>query len=240
MSTENGANIGGDVDTGGGNFVGRDQFIQNIVVVGQFLDYAGIQNIISKPSVESVDFSKISDELIKDIKEQIPSDLATSLAFTGQIIKKFLEGRLQGKPFATVGTRDALVDLAQVVGKHLVDLNYWNTYCEVFKVFENGEDQYHDGIPLPLTENLIKVKFQNQPSFSRLHIGREEKYRENRFFFTQKGPLFVGNVRINTGDLSNPVCRVFMAGIVVDLIRLHSLSYTDTQFWNSVSKLLGI
>jgi hypothetical protein len=86
MSTENGANVGGDVDTGGGNFIGRDQFIQNITVIAQFLDYSGIQKILPISSGASDELKIIKDVVIKYISEQFPSDLSVSLAFAGYII----------------------------------------------------------------------------------------------------------------------------------------------------------
>jgi len=263
MNTENGANVGGDIDTGGGNFIGRDQFIQNIIVVGQFLDYAGIKKIISEPSVESVDFSKISDELIKAIKEQIPSDLATSLAFTGEIIKDFLQVRWKDKPFAIVGTRQAMGDLAQIIGKHLTDSNYWGEYSISIRGFEGERylpEQAHSALGLPLTSKLFTDTFPDNRHLFNFYLVE---------VFTVLGSLtskinfsktydfaFIDRVeqlnkpiqkmeytevrRIMSVPLSNAQFRVVMAGVVLDLIRLQSLSSSDSQFWDAITKLLGI
>lgn len=167
MSTENGANIGGDVDTGGGNFIGRDHvtqnIINNIVVVSEFLNYSGVMELIKDIPSDAGRIDSISNQLIKDITENQPSDLSTSLSFTGQIIKDFLKIRLKDKPFALVGTRQAMDDLAEVIGSHLANLNYWDEYSvNIDHLLPGGYDPEMTsltGINLPLTTKLFKDTF---------------------------------------------------------------------------------
>jgi hypothetical protein len=267
MSPENGANVGGDVDTGGGNFVGRDQLIQNIVIVGQFLDYTGIRKLIPDLSSqkEFAILNNISEGLIEKVHEQYPSDLATSLAFVGYIMKDFLSARLQVEPFTIVNTRVTMDLLAKAVGENLYKLGYWSVFQKEFK---DSNSQFHHGrmttvIPLISTTDLLLQNTRGGEKVPTFFLERTESSsfaRESETLLVDYH--FTEDIVIQTTSLdysvethgmeigirdcllvenfTGPETRIFWAGVIVDLIRLHSIAHADNQFWQSVAKLLKV
>jgi len=101
-----GVDIEGSVSAKG-DIVGRDKTIQNILVVGQFLDYAQVEGLIPKLA-ETPDLESISKAFEKTFGERLGTDLAHATAATGEILKGFLVKMMPSQPFEALPFRDIL------------------------------------------------------------------------------------------------------------------------------------
>ena len=233
MTTINGANIDGNLDTGGGSFIGHDQVIQNIIIVGRLLDLASIEGLLPKALVENRDFESISQALEK----QIPADFSTSLVFVGEILGDLLKKYLPESPHGALNLKAFTAELARQVGQKLWALNYFEVFGIEKRVSQLNSAglSYAKAIELSSTFNLCgKFKvFEDQPCF----LVKLKNYEQ--YFFAWINRPSGSPEEINLAGFSNQQLRVFITGVVLDLIRLHMAASPDADFIRSIIDFLG-
>jgi hypothetical protein len=109
---------------------GRD-VVQNIVFVGQILDFAKIEGLIPPPEpINQTDILDISATLDRSIKNRLGEDLINATSIVGEILRPAFEplmalGDLKVFPF-----RRILPDLSRSLFTSLDDSGLWETFCQ--------------------------------------------------------------------------------------------------------------
>jgi len=141
-----------------------------------------------------------------------------------------------------VGAKNALDDLGDVIGNRLTELGYWGTYDQPLK-YESKSGLRLDcrAILLPLTKKLLDEKCEDLPLSGGFYLVKipSTYYAQGPVFFGHEYKVN-GKLIRNIEELDNKVCTVFMAGVIMDLLVMHSAAYKDMQFWNNISELLRI
>jgi len=112
----------------GRDVVGRDKLIQNIIVVGQFLDFAKVQELIPNPS-EVPNPVAIVENLERALTERLDVNLTKAIYITGELLRDLLSTWAPQQPFAAIRFRVLIPSLATHLGRKLVELNYWEAFC---------------------------------------------------------------------------------------------------------------
>lgn len=206
-----GVNVNGSV-AAQGDLVGRDKIIQNIVLVGQFLDFAKVEGLIPKPSTPA-DFESVSAAFEATFNQRLDGNLARATAFAGEILSKVIQKKwISGSalPF-----RDILSEVPYIVSSKLDELHYWDSF----------RDSSHI-VWLHSLNLLWKKHFKINVLYG---IGSHYWYVKRK----------EGYGMISVHEITNEQFRVIMAGLVIDLIRLHSIALDDIKFWEGLVDLLG-
>lgn len=258
MTTNSGANIDGNIDTGGGSFIGRDN-IQNIIVVGQLLELAEIQKLIPGPSPETGQLAGITEALEKVFSQRQSADLSKAIAFAGYVLKDFLASRAPKNEFEAVDLRELLKGIDQHIGQKLIALRYWDRNCTLYQAWASEapvrppQKSTANLIEFTATMDLLKKYSSIDRDASIALVNRRDLVnRSNKaqvadsFAFMikrrEKGGAYIGKKRVAemmTGDLPLDQCRLLLIGIVVDLVRLHAESLPDKHFFQNLVNSLG-
>ncbi len=203
--------------------IGRDQVIQNIVLVGQFLDFAQVEGLIPKPRIPT-DFTSISEAFEKTFAQRLEGDLVKGIAFAGEVLK---DGIAKWKPkssFSALNRPQIINDIPIVLGKNFENYDYWPAFS---------------------TNNIIWF-FSAQMLWAN-HFNVDKK--KCLFGIWRYGPGDYRFLKSVDGDLKNgdyyvgnqfsvEEFRVFLVGLVIDLIRLYSLASDDRIFWEGFVNLI--
>lgn len=259
--TNSGANIDGNIDTGGGSFIGRDN-IQNIIVVGQLLELAEIQKLFPQPSPETSQLTNVAEALEKVFSQRQSAELSKSIAFAGYVLKDFLASRAPKNEFETVNFQDLLKGIDEHIGRKLVALKYWEKYCQPYNKWA-FEPLLHDSrraedrvIEFTATMDLFmkygvidddtSIALVNSPGNRALTFTSLQMV--GKFVFFMKQPKMIGSTvlsykevnELQAANLTPDQSRLFLIGIVVDLVRLYALSLPDTRFFQNLVDSLGL
>ncbi|MBE7436139.1 MAG: hypothetical protein HS100_19645 [Anaerolineales bacterium] len=202
--------------------IGRDQVIQNIVLVGQFLDFAQVEGLIPKPRIPT-DFSSISDAFEKTFAQRLEGDLVRGIVFASEILKAGFKEWNPRSPFSALNRRKIIDQIPKVVVSGLVKLDYWDSFAE-----SESEILYLYSL------QLLWVK----------HFKTEKK--ESLFGLSADYEIVQGVTRNYSLTYTDPEIdfsrpeefRVFLVGLVIDLIRLYSLASDDKLFWEGFVNLV--
>jgi len=233
-NTNGGASVGGDVNPQG-DFVCRDQTIHNIVIVGRLLEFAQVEGLF--PQIKDNDFSSIAEAIEGALNNRLEGDLADAVAFAGEILSEFIKESIvtyTGKPIPLAELVSNLIDH---VGHKLKENGYWEAYSETMNIPE-----YSRGILLEVVTMLYRKNFGNAV----LHFGIASTNHVNskgnfiHFHFVMATTIFTGfQYRIIYPEGYNAkVLRIFIAGIVLDLIRLYSDNIISAQLLRELSDFL--
>ncbi len=250
VNTGGGAEVSGDVNTGGGDFVGRDKIIQNIVIVGQLLDYAEMRKLL--PDLPDIPHFESIDAAFEATFERPARDgLDRATAVAGEMMKDVLAKWEPSGPFSAIPYRRLLREIAPDIVKKLQQLNYWETFYEtVYRIDVLGSGIFVRGqvIWLPSLGDLWSK-----------HVGLETKMLfgiAEIEYQSAKIPVFVVKCedKIETawsvdvlvsadrnscfGRMGSAEFQVFITGLIIDLIRLSSSVLSDRQFWNRINDWL--
>src|SRR5215210_1927192 len=95
-NTGGGAAVQGDVNAGR-DVVGRDQTINNIVVVGNFLRFAQGEGLFPKIQ-EAKDFTSVTEAIESVFGSDLNSNLAGATVFAGNILEDFVSKQIAKDP----------------------------------------------------------------------------------------------------------------------------------------------
>jgi len=213
---------------------GRDQIIHNLVLVGQFLDFTKIEGLIPKSSTPT-DFSSVVDAFEKTFSSRVDTDLAQSAVFAGEILKDAIAKWTPKTPFQVLPIRDILGDIPKVVVQKLEKLNYWNAY------YEKGENTSYTYMRLHSLSLLWNKHFKEEKVFGILRYTSSTTYY---YFVYRNGKandsIDWNNISyIDSSTITYEKFRVIMAGLVIDLMRLHTVGADDVKFWNGIVGLIS-
>lgn len=234
--------------------VGRDQVIHNLVLVGQFLDFAKIEGLIPKASTPS-DFSTIGDAFEKTFDQRLGGDLAQATALAGNILAGVMLRYVPKQQPMALPVRTIISESPDLLFRKLSETGFWNTFYEVARVSMDGSRAYSEAEVLWLYSHQILWK----KYFNKNELFGIAKYRNSSDAFLCKIPSewqssssLSDNWRkesIRTKQYANMVLidsvnyeqfRITMAGLTIDLIRMCSITSNDIQFWQGLISLMKI
>lgn len=255
INISEGASIGGNVDSGGGKVVGRDDnsIINNIVIVGRFLEFAQIEELL--PRLEHKQgFASIVDAIEGNIASRLDDDLADAVAWVGAILGEFLKDWIMRNNLSDVDVPISLASLLQQlivhVGEELKDNGYWREWHEpqIKMIFDevHGHVVITDEILwLDTTTKLFNHYWRN--SVKRIGIFKNDtsywqiddwQDYENPVYRLTTEPVAAQKVSLNSlaqGNFTSSQLRIIIAGIVLDLIRIKSDNTISAQFLQSLA-----
>lgn len=210
--------------------VGRDQIIHNLVLVGQFLDFTKIEGLIPKSSAPA-DFNTIVDAFEKTFSTRVETDLAQSVVFAGEVLKDAIKTWSPTLPFQALPIRDILHQVPTIIANKLVKLNYWNAYHESGDTFTY--------MRLQSLSLLWNKHFHEELVFAIAYTGDRQSflvYVENKI----NAPIYWNtNNGLDVDSITYEKFRVIMAGLIIDLMRIHSIGVDDVKFWNGIVGLIS-
>jgi hypothetical protein len=239
INTSGGSYIGGDVESGR-DVIGRDQIIQNILVVGQFLDFAKVSDLLPQPG-EITSFDQISTAFEDTFGDEAGQDLAYATSFAGEILKDLVLGLRPADPFAAFPYNQMLEEIAPGIIDKLQSLGHWDVFSsplddELAKLLRFTISSNPRILWLVSMEQLWENRFSHESRFGLLE-GREyyssKESKEMVFFGSQS----MGKVQ--NYDWRQEYLRTIFTGVVIDLVRIGSLHSSDKQFWERLVKFLG-
>jgi len=227
----------GDVEGGirDAQIAGRD-IINNIVVVGQFLNFAQIEGLLPE-GCPAPDLSALAGNLEGTLRDQLGDRMTDAVAGVGEMLGDVLSAWKPARPGAAFPFKRMLPALASTLLQKLRELDYWDTFTEV-----GFSARFQTRYRVLWLESLNQLWQKN--GFGDDEFGLVEMMGEGTFV-----------LRAPNGDISlayypnephlgkfaamrNDQFRVFLAGLVIDLLRLASTAADDVQFWQNVTDLL--
>ena len=109
--------------------IGRDQVIQNIVLVGQFLDFAQVEGLIPKPRIPT-NFISISEAFEKTFAQRLEGDLVKGIAFAGEVLVNGITKWKPANSFSALNRPQILYDIPYVLGKSFETYDHWPAFAE--------------------------------------------------------------------------------------------------------------
>jgi hypothetical protein len=229
---------------------GKDQIIQNIVLVGQFLDFAKVEGLIPKPTPHA-NFDTLINAFEQTFSARLGSDLAYATATTGEILKEIIAKWTPQDKFAALPLKSIIDSFPGDLYQALSKRNYWNAFYEnihyYWAKYDSGDCQ---SIRLYSLEILWEKHFGTKFEFrivkgyrdenASLGIGETRKASWEPSFIFSGARTYTTYERFDTYTMTYEQFRVLIAGMVIDLIRLSSIASTDVNFWKSIASLLEI
>lgn len=210
--------------------IGGNQVIQNIVLVGQFLDLAQVQNLLPK-HVALSNTKSIADAFEKEFNQRFTPELAQSTAETGQILVPILRKWAPKNDFFAVPLDEVLNDLVEGVGVYFSDRNYWQVYSKKTRIFDSSL-----GVNVDL--NFIILEAVNL-------IYKNQKKTQKKFtvgFTTPKVVKIYDHIsdviQVEFSELPYDELQLFLSGIILDTIRLCSATTNHAKFWRDIVNIL--
>ena len=255
-----GAHVTGSVTTHR-DFVGRDKVIHNIIVVGQVLDLVRVEGLIPELS-DLPDFQNISEAFEATFRDRLGTELAEATAAVGEILGEALVNWMPSKPSAALPYKRILRDLPPMLVTKLKELGYWDVFCEpvpgkwsIHLVQEldsprqipatveaiwlsslqalwkkhRKEDKLYGIAEKTVTGSLATARLRPIPNI------RIERYEQTFIIRQDKKTTEAYNDLANIGHED---FRLFMLGLVIDLIRLASAASSNIKFWEGLIDLL--
>lgn len=242
-NTSGGASIDGNVDAN--EFVGRDKTtINNIIVVGRFLEFAQIEGLLPKLEQEQ-NFASIVEAIESNVRNKLNDDLADAVAWTGEILGELLskwEVEDVHKPLMTADMLDALV---VHVGEKLMQNDYWDAFGTYISY--QGAAYQDFVLPLEITTMLYEKNIRPTADADTEHLyiaipkpprGSTKKQTAkyvlaSKEFYDSGGQSELQN--ISPHRLDHKARHLIIAGIILDLIRIKSENTISVQFLQSLA-----
>ena len=220
IDTAGGAHIAGGV-AAGRDFVGRD-FIQNIVVVGELLDFAQIEGLL--PEVSEIPlYEDIGAAIEELLGSREAGDFSEIIAYVGSIMKDFVP-YLKGPNVMTPVRYDLVINnaLPEILGQRLLEEGYWSMYRSRSK-----SKQFFLDLP---TLTRVYNRFSEKEIYQ---AGLFKKETSFYFGYLAKSGKRIFKFKIDRRDVQ--AVSIFIVGILLDLIRLVSDVYRNNRY---IDKLL--
>ncbi len=234
--------------------IGRDQVIHNLVLVGQFLDFAKVEGLIPK-AVAPSDFSTIIDAFERTFDQRLGSDLAQATASAGVILSGVMLKYVPKQQPAALPSRTILLEVPNVLFQKFVQLGFWNTFYEPSYVSYRPNNNYEptEVVWLYSHQMLWKKYFKRNELFG---IAKPRNNKERGAFLCTIPLKWQASTNsdwlresittkqyaeeVSIDDVNYEQFRIMMAGLTVDLIRMCSIASTDIQFWQGLISLMNI
>ena len=234
-NTSGGANVDGNVNVKNGDAVLRDKNIYYITVVGNLLSWAQVEGLF--PQIKGNDFTSVVDAVEGALNTRLKGDLVNATAFAGEILSDFVNESLikyAGKP---IPLSEFVTTLIDNIGYKLKANSYWEAYLE--KTF------FRKGTSELLKLDTLTMLYSKKIGGAAFRFGIIEfsiSTTQPRFRLVRATFLPYSN-KYTSYDICSPqeykadVLRIFITGIVLDLIRIYSDNTISVQFLNELSNL---
>jgi hypothetical protein len=247
-----GIDINGDVDAKG-DLVGRDKIIHNIVIVGQMLDLASIEGLLPKNS-DLPDFQTIAAAFESTFNSSAKVELANAAAAAGEILKPILSEWMPKTLAGAMPYKIILPRLAESLFEKLKRLKYWDAFHEDIPSQEWPGDEHANFkylhikvIWLDSLSSLWKKHYQKYNEMPRFGIIDLAYMADGHRFEGEQGFVahYPSETRIKPLDsnyfmkFGSEEFRLFMSGLVLDLIRLVTLAQPDVKFMQGLMDSLA-
>lgn len=239
INTGGGSYIGGDVESGR-DVIGRDQIIQNILVVRQFLDFAKLSDLLPQLDLP-IDYEQVSVAFEDAFGDEAGQELAYATSFAGEILRDLVSELRPKDQFAAFPYSKMLDDLAPAVIDRLHFLGHWDVNStplddELAKLLRFTISSKPRILWLTSLEQLWENRYSYESRFGFLE-GKEYYSSKNSRAMVFFGPENSG--KIEDHDWGQDYLHTIFAGVVIDLVRIGSLHLSDKQFWARLVEFLG-
>ena len=236
-------NVGGDIHHA--EIAGRD-IVKNIIVVGRFLDFAKVEDLLP-PEDALPNLSAMSADIDQALREHLGSGLAEATAITGDLLNDILRKWQPKRASAAFHFRRMLPEIAPNLIKQLKALDYWDTFTETG--FSSAYAGAYRVLWLDALNQLWAKRRAESKIFGLAEISLQDAANaESRMAFVTRPNLEYPDIKIahnpdepHLGEfakMSSRSFRIFMAGLVIDLMRLASDAAKDTKFWRELVEYL--
>lgn len=118
--------------------------IQNIVIVGRFLDFAQSEGLIPETAV-CANFKNVTSALEKTFDKPLGNELSSATATVGKMLEDVLSILTPNEPFTIITYRDLIRRIPELVIPKLRDYGYWDPFYEfVERVTIHWEERSED------------------------------------------------------------------------------------------------
>ncbi len=242
-SAVNIGDVGGDIHHA--EIAGRD-IVKNIIVVGQFLNFANVEGLLPKGD-NLPDLSAMSADIDRALREHLGGSLAETAAIVGDMLGDILSEWQPKRASAAFPFRRMLPAIAPKLIERLKALDYWDTFTETG--FSSAYTSAYRVLWLDALNQLWAKRHTESKIFGLAEIlSQDTPDAGSRRVFVTRPNLEYADIKIaHTPDephlgefakLSSRDFRVFMAGLVIDLMRLASEAANDTKFWRELVEYL--
>ncbi len=235
--TSSSVNIG-DVEGGihDAQIAGRD-IVNNIIVVGQFLNFAQVEGLLPEGSA-APDLPALAGDLEAVLRERLGDRMTAAVAATGELLSDILSKWKPAHPGAAFPFRRMLPELAGPLLQKLKALDYWDTFTE-------ASFSAHFNAPYRVLWLEAVNQLWRKNAFSADEFGLAEVKEAGMFVLrAPNDDLLPAHYPAEPhlgkfAAMGSDQFRVFLAGLVIDLLRLASTAAEDVQFWQNVTNLLA-
>jgi len=221
-------NAHGDVNIGG-DAVGRDKFIKNIVIVGEVLKLAQVESLL--PSLGKMPELASVEAALKQALGGGADNVALGkgIAFAAEVVLPVLEELRAERP---VDLRKHLHWLVESVFEAIKRANYWDAYSS-WIAFDGAPDV---ATALELTAlNKLWLNNERQPSFIAKRYYLCEEKDGKGWLYINTGPRIGFVVK----QATNEEIRICWVGLMLDLIRIEMQAHGDAAMVDGLIGFLG-
>ncbi len=236
-------NVEGDIRHA--EIAGRD-IVKNIIIVGQFLDFAKIEGLLPEGN-NLPNLSAMSADINQALRQHLGGNLTEVAAITGDMLGDILRKWQPKRASAAFPFRRMLPAIAPQLIKQLKALDYWDTFTGAG--YSNAYKTRYRILWLDALNQLWAKHHNKSKIFGLAEIPLQDAQDgKSRMAFVTRPDLEYTDIKIahnpdepHLGEfakMSSQDFRVFMAGLVIDLMRLASESASDTKFWRDLVEYL--
>jgi len=217
---------------------GDSNTINNIIIVGRFLEFAQIEGLLPKIEHEE-DFLAIVEAIQTSLGSRLNSDLADAVSWVGKLLEEFLNDWVTDDVYKAINLANLIEKLVSYLGKRLKQNGYWDAYSELY--FESNDEFDDYVVPLDITTTLYRQNDLDQwqpKSTSALYLasnGDEHIFVEKECSEAYRdGTLICSPLKVYRPQQ----LRIILAGIVLDLIRIKSDNTISVQFLQELEDMV--
>lgn len=237
----------------------ENQTIDNIIFLGELLK-AVIADELRPKKDKIVDVTTIREALDMAFNKQFKEELEMPIAMAGQILKDVFIKWQPKTPVATLPYKRILRGIAPHLVNKLKELGYWENYRVRtsgirWLSYRSQPNIYSaDVIWLPTLQQLwtkykkvsklygiAEIKWKNENSYVGISESLFLVKEETSGYITEtyhKTSIEEEDVRFDFYSMGNSDFRLFVTGLVLDIVNLADTSWDDLKLWRFLDDVL--